>query len=210
MKTMPTIKALYVRDQYSNPPLPVDRLQAALELVQRSLTPPPDTEENSQRIRLHEEHARQFLSKEGCPPCYPSSFTPPFQHISEPYKAIITFWDSSPGLAHAQLWKQYEDWKRFKKYQKGRRSQQRSTIFILRKEILERRRRHGLGGGLSLHFIPEKQTLADTWLEYHDYHLIMQEQMDADLQVDERMLDNIKNMQQHDIQEVLERAHENA
>ncbi|KAL8931147.1 MAG: hypothetical protein Q9208_000251 [Pyrenodesmia sp. 3 TL-2023] len=167
--------------------LDVGALHSALLKQSPSLaTPPPDDEANLREAQALEERTRHQLLAEGCPPCYSASLEFPLQFELGPDEGVISYWKFVGGTELDLLQQQLSDWERFRRYQTRVRRYflQRDTLAIFQERLHQRRRRHGLGESMSTSLLPDpaQQSHLETWVEFQDYHLTLQEGYEGDVQ----------------------------
>ena len=123
-----------------------------------------------------ETQSREALLDAGCPPCYPPDLEFPLQEVPEKYE-IISYWQSLSGTGLVVLTAQLSDWRKSCDFQKRNRqyyiAQDRFPEFGDR--VRDRRRRHGLEGGVCLLPNPEEQSRLQNWIEFQNYHLNLHE-----------------------------------
>ncbi|KAL9606106.1 MAG: hypothetical protein Q9179_000732 [Wetmoreana sp. 5 TL-2023] len=160
----------------------------------RSCTPilppydPNDPEEIENDLRVERE-AHEALVDDNGRPCYPIELG--FEVFNNPgqYKDLLEYWQAWESGAEddTERWiffRQLERWKKFRQFQQKNR---RYFVFHSRfpefqQQVLERRRRHGLGGDIQLLEEQDKQSKLDEWMEYQDYELRTYERLAKDLE----------------------------
>lgn len=154
-------------------------------------TPPPDLEADREKCYLLEEHAREDLEKDGCPPCYPTDPTFLLQDPSAQYIKIKSYWEVSPMAEGGIFCAQRKDWKAFRRFQERNRRHylQRKTFAELETKIHERRRKYKLEGDVYLHPDPMQQSRLENWIEFQDYHLQIHEELEKKVQSERECLD---------------------
>ncbi|KAL8936359.1 MAG: hypothetical protein Q9211_004226 [Gyalolechia sp. 1 TL-2023] len=149
-------------------------------------TSPPDLEAEMERDRLLEELARKRLEQDGCPPCYPANPSFLLQDPPQSHSGIIAYWKAFPTSEGGVLCAQWEDWHIFRKFQ------ERSRLYFAQKKsfsqftdaVRDRRQRHHLPEDVDPQPDPGQQSRQETWVEFQNYHLHMQEQLENERQVE--------------------------
>ena len=135
-------------------------------------------------MRIEQESHEALVGDNGRP-CYPIELA--FEVISNlgQYKKIIEYWQMNDGDDRSRMMftAQLKRWKRFRDFQGKNR---RHFLFYgafpeFQQEVLERRRRYGLDGGVQLLEDRDEQSKLDDWMEYQDYELRHGESMERDL-----------------------------
>ena len=140
-----------------------------------STTPPPDPEIDS---RL-EHDARTVLESDGCPPYYPYDSSYCLEKYSpERYEGINLYWDTYPCGEGGVLCTQLQDWRRFRNVQERNRRYYTRNFDRFIHTARERRRRHHLVHDFRLLPNPKEQTRLETWIEFQNYHLHYQEELE--------------------------------
>ncbi|KAI9681959.1 MAG: hypothetical protein M1817_000013 [Caeruleum heppii] len=158
----------------SSAPLDPDALRSRLQ----SITPPLDQEEEDEEARMLEAQARKHLESDGCPACYPPHLDVPVRNPPEEYKQIIEYWHSLGSTGDVVLCAQKADWRDFRAFQ-TRVRRRHPTFDTIIDDVRERRRRHGLRGNVDLFPDLQQQTRQQNWLEFQNYHLRQQEQLET-------------------------------
>ncbi|KAL8724032.1 MAG: hypothetical protein Q9166_008168 [cf. Caloplaca sp. 2 TL-2023] len=138
----------------------------------RSITPPPDEEEDAEESRLLEAQARKDLESDGCPACYSPTIDVPMRNPPAEYRLIVGYWQSFSSTGDVVLCAQRSDWRNFRASQirvRSRYPKEQFSAFV--DEVRERRRRHGLGGGVRLLVDLQQQSQQENWIEFQNYHL---------------------------------------
>lgn len=98
------------------------------------------------------------------------------QEVPEKYE-VISYWQSLPGTGHVVLTAQLSDWRKSCDFQKRNRRYYiaQGTFPEFEDRVRDRRRRHGLEGGVCLLPDPEEQSRLQNWIEFQNYHLGLHE-----------------------------------
>ena len=97
----------------------------------------------------------------------------------EEYRQIVGYWQSLSSTGDVVLCAQRSDWRNFRASQGRVRSRYRKEQFsAFVDEVRERRRRHGLGGGVHLMVDLQQQSQQENWIEFQNYHLKRHEDLE--------------------------------
>lgn len=150
-----------------------------------------------------EEKCHKLLTEDGCPPCHPCdaschpsnfSFHPSddkfsAQEYPEQYREILAFFDTRSRWGEGPLEDQWVDWRQFRQDQRRVRhcDMQRFTKFT--EGVRERRRRCNLPEDVCPRFQLQEQTRHENWVEFQDYHLRRDEELEKDVETESKGLD---------------------
>ncbi|KAL8896160.1 MAG: hypothetical protein Q9207_007847 [Kuettlingeria erythrocarpa] len=157
----------------------------ASPLPEYEITPEGDDEEEmTRKARALEQEAREFLEKEGCPPCYPSRLEYPLEDELGDYKDIIDYWKGTPPYDDFVLSQQRRGWERFRDWQARVRRcyDQRGPFSTYQDKVRDRRQQYQLPGDASVLADQEQQNRLQQWIEFQYYHLGVHEGQEKTLQ----------------------------
>ncbi|KAI9670499.1 MAG: hypothetical protein M1817_004366 [Caeruleum heppii] len=148
-------------------------------------TPPPLDPQEQEKERLRQENeAYEALIQDGCHPSHPVHRR--FDVLDDPgdHKAIVSYWESPPGIGDYLFTTQLNAWRRFRHYQQNIRRHylQRDQFPHYQEKVRERRRRHGYGGLIQLHPDRQQQSRLDDWMEFQDAQLRCLETLEDDVE----------------------------
>lgn len=149
-----------------------------------------------------EEKGHKLLTEEGCPPCHPcdaschpsnfpshpcdDSFSA--QDYPQQYREILTYFDSTIWLV-GPLYSQWVDWCEFRTDQKRVRHCDTQRFIKFTELVRERRRRCNLPEDVCPRFNFKEQTRQENWVEFQDYHLRKDEDLEKDVEIESKHLD---------------------
>jgi len=161
---------------------------------------PNDAEHITRDLKMERE-AREELVRDNGRPCYPIELG--FEVFRNPgqYKDMFEYWQRQLGaggdayrlIFHSQL----QRWKVFRHFQQRNRLYfvSRCRFSDFQRQVLERRRRHGLHGDVILSEEQTTQSLLDEWMEYQDYELRLRENFQKSIeQTQTRLASNRKKL----------------
>lgn len=155
----------------------------AEELCSLSRTPSIDLEaEEQEKVEIEKRSSKALIEAHGRP-CYPIDLAPGIYKDPGPYRDIMLYWDGL-GLSSTPISRQGLRWDQFRRFQQRNRKYfvPRNRFPEFRQGLIDRRRRHGLGGDVRLLEDRDNQSDLDHWIEYQDYELAKYELLETDLE----------------------------
>ena len=150
----------------------------------RSPTLPPDPELDDRE----EAEARIFLEQDGCPPCYPADPPVSAKDAKKIDAGVVPYWSPYCIDSGGPLCSQRNDWCGFRDFQQRVRDHSVNRFAHFTNAVRDRRQRHHLSEDVHLCLNPEEQTQVETWVEFQNYHLHIQESYEKEVQVEKEDL----------------------